>query len=56
MTKAVKKKKEVINFNTNKSDKKNTNKGVKDKFLSVVCSRSGSGISDRFVFRSCLLK
>lgn len=30
-----KKKTEVINFNTNKSDKKNTNKGGKDKV--VVC-------------------
>lgn len=35
MTKAVKKK-EVINFNTNKSDKKNKNKGVKDNVL-VCC-------------------
>lgn len=37
MTKAVKKKKKtpVINFNTNKSDKKNTNKGVKDNFFFV---------------------
>lgn len=39
MTKAVKKKK-VINFNTNKSDKKIQIKALKTKFLSVVyCSR-----------------
>lgn len=36
MTKAVKKK-EVINFNTNKSDKKIQIKALKTKFLSVVC-------------------